>query len=371
MKNIMYGILVITLVAACDREPVSSGPVIDIAAGKIIAETDCSGCHGMDGRGETNEIPNLAAQPAKYLAEAMHAYREGRRHHAALREMTSGMSEADIANIAGFYSSLPPLEPIAGALAGQAEAVSYREGAAVAVVCEECHGESGISTTEGIPSLAGQHPIYLITSTLEYKKGSRGHAEKEEMLKGLKEIDVEKMAIYFASQVPIARETPPFGDPVAGEPLSANCGSCHGARGISHDPMVPNLAGQEPNYLVAAIKAYRSHERSHEDMVTDKSDEEIESIAAFYAVQKPEAAGGQQEIVQDLIAKCDRCHGPSLGNRIRVIPSLNGQSREYLIRAMKEYRGDDRGSSMMHKMSSGYSDEMIDAVAAYYATQSN
>jgi cytochrome c553 len=369
MKNILYGAVALTLLAACAKEPEPSEIVIDVAAGRAIAEADCSGCHGMDGRGDTTEIPNLAAQPAEYLVDSMHAYRDGRRHHAALQDMTSGMSEADIANIAGYYASLPPLEAISGTQAGQADAVTYSEGAAVAAVCEECHGEEGISTTEGIPSLAGQQPVYLITSTLEYKKGNRGHAEKEEMLKGLEQIDVEKMAIYFAAQVPMAREAPPFGDPVAGEPLSANCGGCHGARGVSHDPMVPSLAGQEPNYLVTAIKAYRSHERSHEDMVTDISDEEIESIAAFYAVQKAEAAGEQQNTVQELVAKCDRCHGPSVGERTKMMPSLNGQSRGYLIRAMKEYRGDGRGSSMMHKMSAGYSDEMIEEVADYYAAQ--
>ncbi|MEE8495723.1 MAG: c-type cytochrome [Xanthomonadales bacterium] len=371
MKNILYGVLAFTLLAACDREPELSEPVIDSAAGKVIAEADCSGCHGMDGRGETAEIPNLAAQPAEYLVEAMHAYREGRRHHAALQDMTSEMSEADIANIAGYYASLPPLESIISTQGVLQGATSYREGAAVAAVCEECHGEGGNSTTEGIPNLAGQQPIYLIVATQEYKDGSRGHAEKEEMLKGLEQVDVEKMAMYFASQIPAAREAPPFGDPVAGEPLSAICGGCHGARGVSHEPTVPSLASQEPNYLVTAIKAYRDHAREHEDMITDKSDQEIENIAAFYAVQKAEAAGGQPNTVQDLAAICDRCHGPSVGERTLVVPSLNGQSRDYLIRAMTQYRGDDRGSSMMHKMSSGYSDEMIEALATYYAGQAN
>ncbi len=371
MKNILYGVLAFTFLAACDREPGPSEIVIDLAAGKVIAEADCSGCHGMDGRGETAEIPNLAAQPAEYLVEAMHAYREGRRHHAALQEMTSEMSEADIANIAGYFASLPPLESITGTQGVPEGATSYSEGAVVAAACIDCHGESGISTTAGTPNLAGQQPIYLIVATQEYKAGTRGHVEKEEMLKGLDQVDIEKMAMYFASQVPTAREAPPFGDPVAGEPLSASCGRCHGARGVSYDPMVPSLASQDPTYLLTAIKAYRSREREHEDMITDKSDQEIENIAAFYTVQKAEAAADQQNTVQELVAKCDRCHGPSVGERTRVIPSLNGQSRDYLVRAMKEYRGDDRGSSMMHKMSSGYSDEMIEAVANYYAAQSN
>jgi cytochrome c553 len=35
---------------------------------------------------------------------------------------------------------------------------------------------------------------------------------------------------------------------------------------------------------------------------------------------------------------------------------------------MKAYRDNDRGNSMMHKMSSNYSDEMIEAIATYYAS---
>ncbi len=376
MKNILCGVAALMLVVACAKEPEPSAPVVDIEAGRAIAEADCSGCHGMDGRGETPEIPNLTAQPADYLVEALYAYRDGRRHHAALQDMTSGMSEADIANIAGYYASQPPLETISDEHEGKGGAdhskdAAYAEGELVAAVCIDCHGENGVSTTPGIPSLAGQQPVYLIVATQEYKDGSRGHVEKKEMLEGLGQIDIEKMAMYFASQVPPVREAPPFGDPAAGEPLSASCGACHGARGVSYDPMVPSLASQEPNYLMAAIKAYRNHERVHEDMITDKSDQEIEDITAYYTVQKAEAAADQQNTVKELAAKCDRCHSPSVGKRTLVVPSLAGQNRDYLVRAMREYRENDRGSSMMHKMSSGYSDEMIEALATYYAAQSN
>ena len=246
--------------------------------------------------------------------------------------------------------------------------IAYQEGAEVAAGCTGCHGEHGVSTTPGIPSLAGQQPAYLMVSTQEYASGSRGHAEKEEMLRGLGEVDIEKMALYFASQAPELRDPPPFGDPQAGEPLTANCGSCHGARGISQDPMVPNLAGQEPTYLVNAIKAYRSKERSHEDMVTDKSDGEIESIAAFYSVQAAGSVTEAGEQTDEVIAKCERCHGRAEGESTMVVPVLRGQKQEYLLHVMKQYRDGERGNSMMHKMSSGYSDDLLEEIAAYYAT---
>lgn len=364
MKKPLTTMLVCLGLVACGEQQGTGESSADSAAGKVIAQASCSACHAMDGRGKTDEIPNLAAQPAGYLVEAMHAYREGVRHHAALQELINAFSEEDIRNISAYFSGLPPLPPSSRHQNGNS---AYREGADVAAACSGCHGERGFSTTPGIPSLAGQQPVYLMVATQEYANGSRGHAEKEEMLAGLGEVDIEKMAMFFASQAPDPRKPPPFGDPQAGEPLTAVCGSCHGARGISQDSMVPNLAGQEPTYLVNAIRAYRSHERSHEDMITDKTDEEIYSIAAYYSIQAAGSAAEAGAQAAEVIAKCQRCHGRPAGESSMVVPSLEGQQQDYLLRVMKQYRDGERGSSMMHKMSSGYSDQLLQEIAAHYA----
>ena len=132
--------------------------------------------------------------------------------------------------------------------------------------------------------------------------------------------------------------------------------------------MIPNLAGQEPTYLVSAITAYRDNKRSHEEMVAEISDEAIEDIAAYYSVQAAGSLADTGEELESVVAKCNRCHGRAGGETSLVLPSLNGQKREYLVRVMKEYRDEDRGSSMMHKMSSGYSDELLEQLADWYAT---
>lgn len=367
MKNILFGILACLLLEACGTESDATPTVIDLAAGKGIAKTECSDCHGMDGRGETPEIPNLAAQPFEYLIEAMHAYRDGRRQHAALQDMTANMSEADIANIAGYYSSLEALAPITGQPFTE---TTYVKGAEVAALCEECHGEKGISMTEGVPSLAGQQAAYLITSTLQYKSGERGHRDKAEMLMGVGQVDIERMAMYFASQTVPQRPAPPFGDPVTGKIASAGCGKCHGARGISQDPLIPTLAGQEPVYLKKAIKAYHNNQRSNEaQMPITTTDAQIDNLAAYYAIQHAEAPAEQALSGKTMASKCDRCHNPISGERKLNVPVLRGQSHEYLVKSMQEYRRADRDNSMMHKMSSDYSDEMIEALASYYSGQ--
>jgi cytochrome c553 len=366
MRYILFGAVLLSLMTACSKEPDSQGPAFDLVAGKAIAAAECADCHGLDGRGSNPDIPNLTAQPVEYLIEAMHSYRDGGRLHAALQDMTQGMSEADIANIAAYYASLPPLEPVARQAGTN---TAYNEGATIGALCEECHGEKGISTTAGVPSLAGQQPAYLIVSTQEYRNGARGHADKTAMMEGLEDVDIEKMAMYFAAQSAPARQAPPFGDPLAGKAESAKCGKCHGASGISHDPMVPSLAGQEPVYLANAIKAYRDDERHSDEAMPIKTDGQIENLVAYYSTRKSEASVEGQLSGREMAAKCDRCHNPDSGKRRLNVPVLRGQSHEYLVKAMKEYRREDRDNSMMHKMSARYSDEMIEAIATYYASQ--
>jgi cytochrome c553 len=71
----------------------------------------------------------------------------------------------------------------------------------------------------------------------------------------------------------------------AGKAKAASCAGCHGADGIAVNPAYPNLAGQNAQYLVAAIKAYKDGTRNNPVMgalVKALSDEDIENIAAYY-----------------------------------------------------------------------------------------
>jgi cytochrome c553 len=342
-------------------------PSGDAAAGKSFAERECKGCHGLDGKGAAPAIPHLAAQRESYLLASLRAYKEGKRVHAALKEIAAHMSDADARNLAAFYSRLPPV-PAATA----AKAVSpYDRGKELAAVCAKCHNADGNSTKPGIPSLAGQQPHYLVVAIQEYLSKERKAAPMHALLPGLTRLDKESLALYFASQTPAARQAPPFGDPSAGEPLSAVCGGCHGSHGVSIDTSTPILAGQDARYLVSAIKAYRTT-RQREAMrayVRGLSDKDIENIAAFYSVQKSRPGEKGQTLVQDLTDKCNRCHGAEADNPAMPIPKIGGQDRDYLVMALRAYRDDRRESTTMHKMSLPYGDAVIDSIASYYASQ--
>ena len=340
----------------------------DPAAGKVFAERECKGCHGLDGKGAAPAIPHLAAQRESYLLASLRAYKDGKRTHAALRQIAANMSDAEARNLAAYYAGLPPLK---AAITDSKTLSPYDRGKSLAAACSKCHNEDGNSTTPGIPSLAGQHPHYLVVAIQEYLSRERKAAPMHALLPGLTRLDKESLALYFASQAPAARGAPPFGDPAAGEPLSAVCGGCHGPHGVSIDTATPILAGQDARYLVGAIKAYRTT-RQRETMrayVQGLSERDIENIAAFYSVQKSRPAEKGQTLVQELTDKCNRCHGADADNPSAPIPRIGGQDRDYLVMALRAYRDDRRESTTMHKMSLPYGDAVIDAIASYYAGQ--
>ncbi|MGE5095032.1 MAG: c-type cytochrome [Betaproteobacteria bacterium] len=339
----------------------------DKEAGRKIAETDCKSCHGLDGKGVAPAIPHLAGQRERYLLAALSEYKSGNRTHAALRQIAAHLNEADTRNIAAYYSSLPPIGP--AAIASQSS--PYDQGKAVAEQCSSCHGNDGNATTAGIPSLAGQQPRYLVAAINEYLNGERKTTPMHAKLRGISRIDIENVSLYFASQAPATRTTSARGDPKAGEPLSSVCGGCHGMQGVSADSATPSLAGQDEQYLVESIKAYRTS-RKRENMrtyVQGLSDKDIGDIAAFYAVQKSRAPEKGQTLVQEYTERCNRCHGPGVDNPSMPIPRIQGQDKDYLVMALREYRDDRRESTTMHKMSLPYGDSIIDSIASYYASQ--
>ena len=180
------------------------------------------------------------------------------------------------------------------------------------------------------------------------------------LIQDLKALDFDSLALYFASQTPAQVHTPPRGDPAAGQALTTLCAGCHGAQGVSTNSSTPSLAGQDPQYLVDALKAYRAG-RKHAAMqravaAVIKSDSDAENIAAFYAIQPRTAAERGQTLVQDIADKCNRCHSAGVDNPSLAIPNIRGQDKDYLIMALRSYRENRRESSAMHIMTLPYGD---------------
>lgn len=367
MKHLLLATLMSLALAACsDQGTPEQQLAADISAGQAVADRECKGCHGMDGKGAAPGIPHLAGQRGRYLMVALQEYKDNLRVHAALRTIAANMSEADTRAVAAYYASLPPIPAV------KTDVFSpYVRGKVVAAKCAGCHGEDGNSTIAGTPSLAGQQPRYLVIAAQEYLTGLRETPPMHGLLRDLSRLDLESVALYFASQTPAQRGAPQRGNPAAGEPLTAMCGGCHGSHGVSTDSATPTLAAQDPDYLVNTIKAFRTT-RKHELMqriAATLSDQDVDNIVAFYTTQKSEAAERGQTLIDDIIDKCNRCHAGDKDNPALAIPIIHGQDKDYLTLALRLYRDDRRGNSMMHNISLPYSDSIIESLASYYSSQ--
>lgn len=77
------------------------------------------------------------------------------------------------------------------------------------------------------------------------------------------------------------------GDLIAGKARAeAVCQTCHGLDGKATVPMAANLSGQQKEYIIAQLEAYRSGKRKHEQMAIIAkmlSDKDIENVAEWYS----------------------------------------------------------------------------------------
>ena len=165
-----------------------------------------------------------------------------------------------------------------------------------AQLCAACHGPDGNSTNPAWPSLAGQHPEYLIKQLGDFKSGARKNAQMAPMAAPLSEVDMADIAAWFHSnQTRIGAASPDlleagqklyrYGNAETGVPA---CMACHGPDGAGNPAAVyPALGGQHAVYTATQLKAFRSGERSNDPnqimrMVAGKmTDDEIEAVADY------------------------------------------------------------------------------------------
>jgi cytochrome c553 len=68
----------------------------------------CAACHGETGIAQIPGAPHLAGQKADYLREALRQYRDGRRKAPIMQAAIGPVSEADLDELARWYSEQAP-----------------------------------------------------------------------------------------------------------------------------------------------------------------------------------------------------------------------------------------------------------------------
>jgi cytochrome c553 len=156
-------------------------------------------------------------------------------------------------------------------------------GEALALRCTACHGVRGVSQDPATPTLAGQDPQYLAKALGGYGK-SRHHSSMQRQFGDLGAADIRNLAAYYTAQK--GRPAMTARDLVA--QTVEKCDRCHGDTAGQSATPVPRIRGQDKDYLVMALRAYRDDRRESSTMhkmSVPFSEAAIDGIAAHYASQ--------------------------------------------------------------------------------------
>jgi cytochrome c553 len=169
--------------------------------GKDLA-AQCAGCHGENGVSSAPEFPSLAGQLATYTYKQLQDYKHGQRSHPLMTSIAAGLSDRDMADIAAWYSSLPPPRNNAGKkeLEIAERLVSEGDGKRTLPPCYTCHGAGGEGERMDIPALAGQQADYFETTLKAYQKGERHndiYSRMRIISQQLSDTEIHELAQYY------------------------------------------------------------------------------------------------------------------------------------------------------------------------------
>ena len=163
-------------------------------------------------------------------------------------------------------------------------------------VCAACHGVDGNSPLPVNPSLAGQHPEYLLKQLTEFKSGTRSNPVMAGMVANLTPDDMRNLAAYYSSQTPkqmgakdkdlavLGRQLYRGGNPSNG---TAACAGCHSPNGAGIPAQYPRIASQHSDYVAAQLKAFRAGDRANDPnqmmraTAVKLTDNEIAALAEY------------------------------------------------------------------------------------------
>ena len=172
--------------------------------------------------------------------------------------------------------------------AGAADIAAGKEKAGL---CVGCHGEGGISQMENIPSLAAQPDQFLQWQLVFFRAGTRKNEQMQPIVEQLTNEDIRNLGAYYASlppPKPRADDDPDLSKKGAQAAAGRRCAVCH-TESYAGTKAVARVAGQREDYLVKALRDYKSGVRAGgamaamADIAFPLSEEEIEALAHYLA----------------------------------------------------------------------------------------
>lgn len=191
-------------------------------------------------------------------------------------------------------------------------------------------------------------------------------------------LGVLSLALFAGSALEASAQeaaAPLAGNAERGARLAYTCIGCHGVANYKNAvPMynVPRLRGQHPEYLVVALQAYRSGERSHGTMHANAatlSDQDMADIAAFLSGTPLQPSGKAAGEAPKAAQVCVSCHGNDGVGITPQYPTISGQHGTYIERALTDYKKGGRKNQIMAGFAGQLTEADIKALAAYFSQQ--
>ena len=156
----------------------------------------CAACHGDAGNSTNPAVPSLAGQPRQFLSTALYMFREGYRKDPQMTPMAANLSNAEMNELAGYFSKQPAAPARHRA---RPENVSAGPGLVQKFHCTQCHGAE-LQGQQQMPRLAGQQYDYLRAQLRGFRDGKRGDLDGKmsESAQGLSDTDIEALVDYIA-----------------------------------------------------------------------------------------------------------------------------------------------------------------------------
>lgn len=174
-------------------------------------------------------------------------------------------------------------------------------------------------------------------------------------------------------------------DPANGKEEAEICATCHGENGVALLHQAANLAGQRASYIYKQLKDFKDGHRIEHEMnrfARRLNDKSIADLAVWYAslplpaYSKPDAISDNiRKLVykgdpERLLKSCSSCHNrDGLGGQFSH-PQIAGQTREYLVQSLHDFRDGSRENdvwSRMRVVAEALTDEEIEGLADFYS----
>jgi len=172
-----------------------AAPAADLEAGRQKAQV-CAACHGPGGNSVNPVVPSISGQPAQFITMQLFQFREGNRKDPQMTPLAAGLSNADMNDLAAYFSVQKAASP---AHRTAAENVAAAPRLAQQFNCVQCHGRELLGQ-QHIPRLAGQQHDYLRTQLVGFKAGTRADLDGNmtSAAQALSAADIDVLADYLS-----------------------------------------------------------------------------------------------------------------------------------------------------------------------------